>query len=336
MLKTKSILTITLLSALLFIVGMVFAVNTQAQETTGNGLKISPTRIEMEVERGQADKTSFQLENITDLPVTTKFVINDFVADDEGSGSPRIILNEESDLAAAYSIRNFITLPDGYDLAPRQTVDVPITVQIPEGTNPGSYFGVVRAAAVNNPEETGGTEIGLSASVGTILIVTVPGDTVELLSLKDISAHIDDGGASSFFGSAPNNVQISLINEGNIITKPFGRVSVTDWGGEEVYAYELNDFEPRGNVLPGSFRTFTDKIYNVGSFGHYKVQANISYGSTGGSIIVAETDFWVIPWQTILITIGATIAALLFFAYGIKAYNRRIVDRSKGEFHKTK
>lgn len=335
--KTKNILGVFFASGLLFVVGLVLMVGARAQEpTTGNGLKISPTRIEMEVERGQSELSDFSLENVTDLPIVADIIINDFLADDDGTGSPRIILNEESDVAEAYSIKQFVTIEDSYNLPPKGRATVPFNVTIPENTNPGSYFGVIRAAAVNSSEATGGTQVGLSASVGTIVIITVPGDTVELLTLKDITIHLDDGDASSFFETAPNNVQISLNNEGNIITKPFGRVVVSNWSGDLIYEYELNDVEPRGNVLPGSFRVFTDEIEGIGSFGRYKVQANISYGPSGGNIITAETTFWVIPWKTILIGLAVTTGVVVFFTYGVKAYNRRIVDRSKGERHKTK
>ncbi len=335
--KNKGIFAVVLVIPALLVAVFFLSTSLKAQEpTTGSGLKISPTRIEMEVERGQSEASDFSLENVTNLPINATIIINDFVTDEEGTGTPRLILNEESDLADAYSIKNFVTIASEVKLIANEQAVVPFEVFIPESTNPGSYFGVIRAAALNTEEASGGTQVGLSASVGMIVLITVPGDTVELLTLKDISIHLDSGDSRSLFETGPNNVHISLNNEGNIITKPFGKVIITNWSGSTVYEYELNNAQPRGNVLPGSFRTFIDEIENVGSFGKYRVQANIAYGPSGGSVITVETSFWVIPWKAILTGLTALIAVTLFFTYGVKSYNRYIVSRSKGESHKTK
>jgi hypothetical protein len=194
---------------------------------------------------------------------------------------------------------------------------------------PGAYYGVVRFISGAGDEADGGNVL-LNASVGTIFLVSVPGDTVELLSLVEISAADQDSNLKSVFSTAPKSLAIRLKNEGNTYIAPFGKVTVTDWTGNVVQSYELNDVSPRGNVLPDSIRRFDDELSNIGSFGRYKVEANISYGD-GGNIITARTTFWVIPWVTLGIIALALVVVLFATTRGVKAYNNMIVKRSRGE-----
>lgn len=301
-----------------------------AQQQSGNGLKISPVRSERTIERGESDTVEVTVENVTELPITAQFFINDFLPGEDGSATPQIILNDEDGSQTEYSIKSFVSAPENISLDPGEKQTLTLTLSIPESASPGSYFGALRAAPVSSDQEASGTQVGLTASVASLILVTVPGDVVELVTLKDITV-LNGDNAGSFFDSAPDTVAVSLNNEGNVFTKPFGSVTIEDWSGNVVHQYELNSAEPRGNVLPASYRTFENGVENIGSFGKYTVKANIAYGDGGGNILTAEKTFWVVPYRAILIGAVALVLLVLGATRGIKAYNRSVVNRSKSQ-----
>ncbi|HEX9594920.1 MAG TPA: hypothetical protein VF996_02225, partial [Candidatus Saccharimonadales bacterium] len=157
---------------------------------------------------------------------------------------------------------------------------------------------------------------------------SVPGDVPEGMTLENIQAR-KGGNSSTFFESPPVMAAITLKNTGNTILKPFGQVVVKDIFGNEAYRYELNDTQVRSNVLPQSSRTFEDNLENIGRIGRYTVEANLSFGEGGGTILQGSTTFWVIPWKIILIVIAVVGVIIWFATKGLKTYNRRVIQRAK-------
>src|SRR5690606_31396147 len=96
-------------------------------------------------------------------------------------------------------------------------------INIPENANPGGYYGAVRVVPVSNG--LGDGNVGLTASVGTIVLIRVPGPLVEKVSLIEFTS-AQNGKAKSFFTSGDVSSLIRLKNEGDIHVKPFGKVQV--------------------------------------------------------------------------------------------------------------
>jgi hypothetical protein len=295
------------------------------ENAAGNGLRITPVRQELTLGPGQNDSYTIEVTNVTTAPTTVTAIVNDFESDNE-SGQPRLIVN--TDRQSPFSIKPFLDLPGNFTLEPGESRLVTMSVRIPDEAMPGGYFGAIRFEAGAASPADDGTAVALSASVASLLLVSVPGEADETMSLEFIEAR-QDGQAGRFLETAPDTVAIKLNNEGNTILKPIGRVSVKNMFDNEVYSYELNGGQVRGNVLPQSSRVFEDAVENIGFIGRYTVEANLSYGEGGGNIITASTTFWVIPWKILLI--GATILAFLiwFGTKGLKAYNRRVVARAR-------
>ncbi len=294
------------------------------------GFRLSPTREDLEIERGTSQTQKITVRNVTSVAQTARPVIDDFGPSSDESGSPNLLIGEAAVENYKYSIKPFIGPLETLTLDPAAEAELDVTYSIPDDTPPGSYYGVVRFVSNSEAEDIDEGEAGvtLNAAVGLVVLIDVPGETVDLLNLVDASV-LRDGQSGSLFSSPPNSYAIRLKNEGNTFQAPFGRVAITDWSGNIVHEYELNSETPRGNVLPDSIRRFENPIENIGSFGRYEVEANISYGD-GSNIITINTVFWVIPWtQIILVAIG--VIAIAFLATrGLKAYNKRVVEQSKG------
>ena len=322
-LKRLSALFIAVLFA-----GTALAVTTMvsAQEgQTGSGLRISPTRSEITLVPGDSTEVVQNVKNVTQSPITVEPSLNDFESDGV-TGIPKLIGDPNE--ISSYSLREFISLPEKFDLQPDEEKELKIAVRTPDNASPGAYFGSVVYRATPQGQ-SGDGQVSLLASVGSLVLLEVPGDITERISINSVSAYLNDS-AGSLFTKKPDAIGIEIENLGNSFSQPFGRVTVTDWRGNEVFGYELNDTLPRGVILPESTRLFLDELYDVEVKningqeqiektsplkwpGRYKVQGFISH-SLSGEIFNVSTTFWYIPTWLIIVVV-VILAVIVFGAY---------------------
>ena len=127
----------------------------------------------------------------------------------------------------------------------------------------------------NEPALEGG-DVALSASVGTIVLITVPGTLTEQVELAGLHVYNDEKEAT-FFLKQPNRAGVEINNLGNGFVKPFGTVEIRNMFGEEVYTYQLNDTNPRANILPDSSRIFVNDIKNINKPRRYTITPTLTY-----------------------------------------------------------
>ena len=297
----------------------------RAQQNAGSGLSISPTRTELSIKPGQAGTVSITIKNVTKGPLTAKALVNDFEPDNQ-TGEPKLITDESKQSAA--SIKDFLIGFEDVDLAADQEKEINIPVQMPSDAAPGAYYGVIRYQAVpKSTTEQGAGQVALTASVGSLVLVEVPGDITQKIEVQSVKAFLGEK-SGSVFTKKPTQVGITIKNLGNSFAKPFGQVQVTNMQGKQVYAYEINNSTPRGNILPNSARTFKDELKGVSAPGRYKISANISHAS-GGEILNYTTTFWYIPVWLLITLIGVLVVLVGSAYYLFRRYNSRAVSRRK-------
>jgi hypothetical protein len=283
-----------------------------AQQGSSNGFLVSPVRSELTIEPGKSETVKLTIENATNSPTVAKPIVNDFEPNNDETGQPKILLDEDAS-AAGNSFKSLVGNLQPIPLGAKEKKEVSVKISVPGNANAGGYYGTVRFVS-----EQEGTDknVALSASVGTIFLVRVPGNLTEKLDLVQFTAAKNGSNGRFFINSGDMSVVTRLKNTGNIHVKPYGRVEITDRGGKVVETYEFNNTEPRANVLPNSTRKFEDKLKNEKWFGQYTVTANFGYGS-GGSLITAKTTFWVIPsWLVILfVVLLVAIIGGIFYLY---------------------
>ena len=323
---------------------IVFTLPATAQEdsvSAGSGLRISPTRSSLSVVPGDSREIVQTVKNVTQTPVTVQPLLNDFESDGV-SGEPRLIGDPE--VVSAYSLREFLAIPDNFELQPDEEREVTISLEVPANASPGAYFGSVLYRA-SPAGDRGDGQVALIASVGSLVLLEVPGEITEKIQINDISAYLNDGEgepqAGSLFTKKPDNIGVEVENLGNSFSQPFGKVSVKDWRGNEVFIYELNEV-PRNNVLPDSTRLFLQELQNVEVKtvngeeqttksspiswpGRYTVSGSISHG-TSGEIFTVTTTFWYIPTWLILLVV-VLLLALVGLAYWL--YRKYVTKSTK-------
>lgn len=287
-----------------------------------NGFRISPVRSELTIEKGKSQTLTVTVENPTDIPTTAKPVVNDFVSSEDESGAPRLIL-DNTVAAPKNSFKSLVGALSDMQLNAHQKKDITVKITIPQSASAGGYYGAIRFIPLNNQGQQ--SNVGLTASVGTIVLVTVPGNLTEKAELVQLAAE-QNGKPKSFITNGDVSVLARLKNTGDIHIKPFGKVQVKNAFGKVVTTYELNNTEPRSNILPGSTRKFENSLPKAKWFGRYAIEANLGYSQGSGNLITAKAVFWYIPTWALyaLVVLVFVIVAGGYLAYRkLSAKNRR-------------
>jgi hypothetical protein len=281
-------------------------VNAQSSGTaSGNGFRISPVRSDLTVEKGKSTTLTITIENPTDFQTTAKPVVNAFIASDKENGEP-VILDENAPRAAK-DFRNVVQPISDVRLAPREKKDIPVRIVVPSDARAGGYYGAIRfvPATTNNAGN-----VSLTASVGTIVLLTVPGNLTEKVDLVQLGAS-QKGKIQGFLTKGDVSIMARLKNSGDIHVQPFGKVEVKNTFGKTVETYELNSTQPRANVLPDSTRKFEHETKNKKWFGRYTISANIGYSQGSGDVITAKAVFWYVPtWALVVLALFVVAVAV--------------------------
>jgi hypothetical protein len=303
-----------------------FAATTATNSAPGSGLSISPLHNQLTLDPGQSTNIKINLKNITQNNVVAKSYVNDFQSDNN-TGNPVIITDPNKNLST--SIKKFVH-PIDVPLAVGEKKEVTVPVSVPSGATPGAYYGIVRYRAIpagsTAPKEG---EVSLSASVGTIVLIQVRGNLKVQGQLSALKVY-NNNSSGTIFLHKPNKSGVEFSNLGNSFLQPFGKVTLNDMSGKQIYSYEVNNNQPRSTVLPGSKRMFIDPIKNINKPGRYKLTASVAVNE-GSDVLVSQKTFWYITSSLLLVIAGVLVLliVLTFLAYRQYRKSRRHTKRSR-------
>lgn len=300
--------------------------------TTGQALEIAPPVLTLSANPGQTIHAQLSLRDVSSGSLFVTGQVNDFLAAGE-DGTPKIILDNETN--NPYSLKDWIAPLQSLTLVSREIKTLPVTINIPANAAPGGHYGVIRFTAT--APELHDTGVSLSASLGSLVLVTVNGKIKESLAVQEFSAN-KNGKTGTLFESAPLNFVARIKNNGNVHEQPVGQVIITDMFGKKLAAVNVN--VPPHNILPASIRKFSQPldgtvIGNKKLFGHYTAKLKLTYG-TNKQTLTASLGFWVIPYRLIAFIILLLVGGFFLIRTAIKRYNRLIITKAQGTKKKKK
>jgi len=315
--------------------GAVYAAShTSAPLSSANGYRLSPVRTDLTVSKGSSEQVSVIIQNISAAPENLAVLVDDFEAPTNETGYPTLLLNGAT--APTHSLKQFVEVPNtSVNLQPGQQQTVTVVIKVPTDAESGGYYGAIRFAPVTF-SPSGAKNVNLAASVASLVLLTVPGNLVEQLSI--IGFGVSQGNSVNthniFFNNKNLYAQIRFSNTGNIQVQPIGNVFLKN-GSKVLGTFAVNSSSLPGNVLPQSIRRFTVSINKVNWYGKYKIIGSFNYGSKG-QVLNATSTFYVIPVLFIVIAI-LIILLILFLIFGlpriIKSYNRRVIAKANHRLH---
>jgi hypothetical protein len=324
--KIAQFVSLALATLTMFVVATATA---QTTSSAGNGLKISPVRSDLTIAPGTSQTVTVNVQNVTAASATFRAVVNDFIAGEGETGQPSLIL-DEGKFADSRSLKRYISDIPNVQIGAGETKQVKVEIDIPKDAAGGGYFGAVRFVPVSS--DAADKNVTLSASVGSIMLVKVPGDIKSDLTIAsfDVRSAADSNAASSFYTNGDSLFGVVRFeNKGNVQEQPFGKILLKK-GGTVLQTSEINNTDPKGNVLPDSIRRFSVPLEKVGGFGKYTIEGNFGYGADG-KLLTATSTFYVIPVPLIAgvaVAVALLVAAVVFVPRAIKRYNQRILRRS--------
>lgn len=296
--------------------------SSSALKNNANSLKLAPLRTDLTVNPGKSGTVTVYVTNLTGNTIVLQPIENDFVSGDE-KGTPAIILDQNS-YAPTHSLKRFMVPLQNITVGAHVTQAVNLTINVPATAQAGGYFGALRFAPAGAADQP----VALSSSVASLILLTVPGPTVEKLALTNFDVQQNGGTASNF--RTPDNLSllVRFQNKGNLQEAPFGQIAVQQ-GKKVLYTYNFNQQDPKDEVLPDSSRRWLVPLKHLGKFGKYTVSGTFGYGK-GQTIQVSKT-VWIIPTAYIIAAVAIVLAIILIIfgtRFFLKSYKRRILRSS--------
>jgi len=326
---------------ILFIFSVLFSsVNALAATTTttttptsplsnniGEALEIAPPLVYLNANPGQTITTQIQVRDISSGDLLVFGRADDFIAAGT-NGDPKILFND-STTTDPYSMKAWVAPMPYVLLKPEQINNINVTINVPRNASPGGHYGVIRFSATP-PSLANKNGVALSASLGTLILLTVSGHLVQNLSLSKFYTTDTSGHVTSFFQSDPITFSEALKNSGNVALQPQGQIVVKDMFNKQLVSMNINPLTD--NILPSSTRIFSQTlnpvmIGNKKMFGRYSAYLDLTYG-TSNKTIQATVTFWVIPVVPIIILVVAVIVGFFLLRWLIKRYNKHILDKA--------
>lgn len=303
-------------------------------------LTVSPVKLELRGDPGTTIGSDFMLINEQDEIQTFYVSFANFEAQGE-SGTPQFV-ESGKDLATWINLvpsgENTEEVLNMVSLAPGASQKIYFEVNIPADASPGGHFAAIFWGT--SPETTvDTTELGLGAKVGILVFLSVNGEVNEAGGLVDFGVENEQ----KFFTDLPVDFFYRFQNDGGDRVVPQGTVSIKNMLGLKTDIFSANLAE--SNVLPLSIRrfetswgtaadvvdeTFWGHVKNQWhqfAFGYYQAELDLTYGSDQ-EITFAETSFWVLPWQLLLVLGLSLFVFVLLGTFVIRNYNRWIIAQA--------
>lgn len=276
---------------------------------------------ELTAKPGETIQTNIRLKNNSKKNLTIKSFAQDFVVDDNG----RTPIPVGQEVSNRWSLASWMVVaPNQHDLAPGETAQMNVVIEIPKDALPGGHYAMVLHEPTNEdldqvaPGQQAAT--GVTQKIGTLFYVVVDGPINE-------EAYIRDFKFKKFQEFGPVPFSFTVSNQSDIHIKPRMKIDLFNLIGQKVESIQV---EPR-NVFPLNNLDFKGKWDRIWGFGLYKAKLSMSYGQNG-QLALATTNFWILPIRIIL----AIIFTLLLIVALAGAVRRHIKHKTEQEAEKVK
>jgi hypothetical protein len=268
--------------------------NVSAQDVLG--IAISPLVFELTGNPGEVLTNQIKITNKSENSTEIKITVEDIAPSDEEGH-----VTVEPAETESYSVATWVTTnPEKITLGPNESAWVQFSITVPKNAEPGGHYGtIVAAGSMVASEQISGAAI--IPRVGALLLVTVPGETKEVLKVSDFTAPI-----YSEYG--PITFSVKFENQGTVHVKPNAIITVTNWLGKKIATV----YFPEKNILPEAVRkietTLNQKWFWAGK---YTATLTGTYGTDNIQLDPVVITFWAFPWKFGLIILAVLILLAL-------------------------
>lgn len=291
---------------------------TYAQDNSG--IKLVPATIEESANPGDVLRQTLKVTN--DSNTEKEYYIYKKNIKGVGTGGVPIFAEDNSE-QTGYEIAEWIEIPtEKLLVAPQQTVDLDISINVPSNATPGSHFGGVFVSVEPPKLRTIGAGVGYE--IASIVSIRISGPVSDIARIRSFSTD------KLFYSKKDVTFTARIENQGNILIRPRGPVTITSMFGTKPEGFTVN--ENLAGVFPGTMRDieFAWKSDGIG-FGRYEAILALVYEGDGGQkTIDASLIFWVFPTKIMLTILGLFLGIFALGYVFTKYYINQAIMRAAG------
>lgn len=309
-----------------------FCLSVLAQTKADNGLTLTivPPLVKINMVPGQVWSSSLKVVNNNKDELTVYASALDFTSNKE-NGAVEFIPKENIQEGQSFLLSQWLEVSlDPIVIAPYQSKEIPFTIRVPEGAEPGGHYAAIlvsnRAADGNMP----GSGIKVASSVSCLILLNVQGEVVEDAIIREFSSPRD------FYQKPAVDFVARVENKGNVHIQPKGEIKIFNFWGKERGSVVFNQSAHFGNVLPKSVRRWRlswSSDEGLLEIGRFKAILILSFGEQAKQTASAVIYFWVVPLKPILGISGFFIFFVLLLVLILRVYIKRAIltaQRSAG------
>ena len=262
---------------------------------------VSPQLVEHVVEPRAQYEESIKITNLSGAPLRLFPTVNAITLGEDGE-----ILTFVPPASADNSntVTSWIQITRGrVELAPGESIKVPLRIVIDPTAKPGEYYAFVGFADGSKRDEAEAKV--MSGSVpGVIVRLSNPDKSTESIRLNKFTVDRFVTGYNDAF------VTYSVENIGDLPLTPQGEIILYNVRGEEVGTIPVNP--EAKEVAPNGQETFVSPLPDTSALGRHKAFLNLEYGSKQRATVYDTTFFTVVPLTRLLIVFGVLITTSIF------------------------
>lgn len=284
------------------------------------GITLIPAVIEKSVNPGDVFVETLTVTNVSGED-KEYFVYKKNITGVENGGVP-VFAKDESE-RTPYEITEWFQVPTApIKVLADQSIDVPITISVPSTASPGSHFGGVFISA--EPPKLRETGAGVGFEVVSVISLRINGDVNDSARIRSFSTD------KLLYGSKHVAFTAKIENQGNILIRPHGAVSITSMFSKTPVQVTVN--ESRAGVFPGTardleFKWDSDEL----GFGRYEAILALVYEGDGGQkTIDSSLVFWIFPTKIVLGVLGALFFVIIGGYVLTRYYINQAIIRGAG------
>ncbi len=257
---------------------------------------------QLRVAPGETIQTTIRVRNVSNQTVSLRSYAQDFIVKEDGVTPIPV----RETVTNRWSLANWMAVtPNQHTLAPEESAEMAVTIEIPEDAMPGGRYAMVLHEPISESDitETESSGTGVTQRIGTLFYVIVDGPINE-------EAYIRDFNFKKFQEFGPVPYSFLVRNQSDIHIRPRMSIDIFNMLGQKSDSIEVDS----NNIFPLNSRDFAGKWDKIWGFGLYTAKLTASYGESG-QVIVDSANFWIIPVRIILsVLFGGLLIILLVMA----------------------